>query len=314
VKIILFKKHFIAISLVIILIILGFGYLGYKYIPIISADDTWINDLGYEKNQIHKLTFNWPGERSCPEVPVVINGKTYKLGFDTGCGVGIFFTDIMDDKINYELLGKVEALNRDGSHRGWNKSILIDDFTIFGDKYKNIKTTISNWSMYSSKEFNGTIGLEYFKSKVVTLDYMGHRIGVSNNPIDYDNLDLDKYIVLPLYKTTSKNQDTLPFFKAQYNGKPIIVYLDTGKNYSYLYNPDSKTSMSEKPNNFIDIPIIIGKIKMTLKDVSQINNMAQAEGLPFPTMVELNSDQLWKNDLLVTFDLIEQKIIFKKAS
>ena len=310
----MFKKHFIAISLVIILIILGFGYLGYKYIPIISADDTWINDLGYEKNQIHKLTFNWPGERSCPEVPVVINGKTYKLGFDTGCGVGIFFTDIMDDKINYELLGKVEALNRDGSHRGWNKSILIDDFTIFGDKYKNIKTTISNWSMYSSKEFNGTIGLEYFKSKVVTLDYMGHRIGVSNNPIDYDNLDLDKYIVLPLYKTTSKNQDTLPFFKAQYNGKPIIVYLDTGKNYSYLYNPDSKTSMSEKPNNFIDIPIIIGKIKMTLKDVSQINNMAQAEGLPFPTMVELNSDQLWKNDLLVTFDLIEQKIIFKKAS
>ena len=307
------RKYFITIT-VIIIIILGIGFLGYKYIPIITADDTWINDLGYDENQIHKLTFNWPGERSCPEVPIIINDKNYKLGFDTGCGVGIFFTDIMDDKLNYKLLGKVEALNRDGTHRGWNKSILIDEFTIFGEKYKNIKTTISNWSMYSSKEFNGTIGLEYFKSKVVTLDYRGHRIGVSNNPIDYDNLDLDKYIVLPLYKTTSKNQDTLPFFKAQYNGKPIIVYLDTGKNYSYIYNPNSKRSINDKPANFIDVPISIRDIQISLKDVSQINNMTQAEGLPFITMIELNSDQLWKNDLIVTFDLIEHKIIFKRVS
>ena len=310
----MFKKHFIKIYLVIILIILGFGYLGYKYIPIISADDTWINDLGYEKNKIHKLTFNWPGDRSCPEVPVVINGKTYKLGFDTGCGVGIFFTDIMDDKLNYKLLGKTEALNRDGSHRGWNKSIIIDEFTIFGDTYKDIKTTISNWSMYSSKKFNGTIGLEYFKSKRVTLDYRGHRIAVSNNPIDYDNLNLDKYIVLPLYKSTSKNQNTLPFFKAEYKGKPVIVYLDTGKNYSYLYNPDSIGSMADKPNKFTDISISIGKTNLMLKDITEINDMAQAKGLPFPTMIELNSDQLWKNNLIVTFDLIEQKIIFKRVS
>lgn len=309
----LFKKRIIPVAFLIILVILVFGYLGNKYIPIIFTDDTWISDLGYyEENQIYRLTFNWTGDRSCPEIPIEINNKIFEFGFDTGCGVGIFFTDIIENDLNYTLLGKVEALNRDGSHRGWNKRIIIDEFTIFGDIYNNIETTISNWTMYSSKEFNGTIGLAYFKSKIITLDYPGHRIAVSSNPINYDNLNSDKYVVLPLYKTTSKNQENLPFFEAEYNGEPVIVYLDTGKNYSYVYNTDSRNSMADKPSNFINVPIKIGNIEIMLKDVTEVSNMAQAKGLPFPTMIELNSDQIWKNNLLVTFDLIEQKIIFSK--
>ena len=114
--------------------------------------------------------------------------KTYKLGFDTGCGTGIFFTDIIENEIEYNYLGKLEALNRDGSHRGWNKHIIINEFTVFGENYKNIETTISDWDMYSSEKFNGTIGLAYFKSKILTLDYAGHKIAVSNNPIDYEKL------------------------------------------------------------------------------------------------------------------------------
>ena len=305
------KIRFISITLVIILL-LAFGYLGNKYIPILFADETWINDLGYEENQIHKLTFNWPGERSCPEIPIAIENKTYKLGFDTGCGTGIFFTDVMEDNIEYTHLGKVEALNRDGSHRGWNKHIIIDEFTVFGDKYENIETTISDWHMYSSEKFNGTIGLAYFKSKIVTLDYTGHKIAVSSNPIDYERLNSDKYVVLPLYKTTSKGQKDLPFFKAEVRGKSVMVYLDTGKNYSYVYNPDSRYSMADKPTNFLDVPVKIGNIELMLDDVVEVNNIAQAEGLPLPTMLELNSDQLWKCNLLVTFDLIDQKIIFRR--
>ncbi|MCQ1530379.1 hypothetical protein [Lutispora saccharofermentans] len=308
----MFKKLIITIASLIILAILAFGYSGNKFIPIMFTDDTWINDLGYKENQIHRLAFNWPGDRSCPEIPIEINNKIFELGFDTGCGVGIFFTDVIENELNYTLLGKVEALNRDGSHRGWSKRIIIDEFTVFGDTYDNIETTISNWNMYSSKEFNGTIGLSYFKSKIISLDYAGHRIAVSSNPINYDNLNSDKYVVLPLYKATSKNQEYLPFFEAEFNGEPAIVYLDTGKNYSYVYNPASRHSMTDKSNNFIDVPIKIGNIEMMLKDMIEINDMAQAEGLPFPTTIELNSDQLWKNKLLVTFDLIDQKIIFRR--
>lgn len=276
------------------------------------ADKTWITDLGYKENEIHKLTFDWVGNRSCPEIPIKVGNDEYKLGFDTGCGVGIFFTNVIQDKIEYSFLNEVEALNRDGSHRGSTKCVKINEINVFGDVYKNIETSISDWSMFSSRKFNGTIGLAYFKSKVVTLDYVGHRIAVSNNPIDYSKLDSNKYVVLPLYKTISKGQQDLLFFEGEYNNKPIIVYLDTGKNHSYLYNPDCKSSIGEKPTKFFNIPLKIGSMELILNKVTEANNFAQAEGLPYPTMIELNSDQLWKCNLLVTFDLIKQKIIFCK--
>lgn len=308
-----FKKEIVKLVVLTISVIIFFGYFRDKHIATMYTDDSWINDLGYSEDQVHRLTFNWPGARSCPEIPVNINNKIYELGFDTGCGVGIFFTDVIENELSYVLLGEIEALNRDGSHRGWNKRIIVDEFTVFGDTYNNIETTISDWNMYSSEKFNGAIGLTYFKSRIITLDYAGHRIAVSNNPIDYNNLNSDKYTVLPLFRTTSKNQESLPFFEAELNGEGVIVYLDTGKNYSYVYNPAVTSTMADKPNNFIDVPIKIGRIEMTLNEVVEINNMAQAEGLPFPTMVELNSDQLWKNKLLVTLDLIDQKIIFHRS-
>jgi hypothetical protein len=97
----------------------------------------------------------------------------YKLVFDTGCGAGIFFTNVIQDKIEYSLLNEVEALNIDGSHRGSTKCVKVNEINVFGDVYKNIETSISDWSMFSSRKFNGTIGMAYLKSKVVTLDYAG---------------------------------------------------------------------------------------------------------------------------------------------
>ncbi|MFT4144033.1 MAG: hypothetical protein QM644_06205 [Mobilitalea sp.] len=183
---------------------------------------------------------------------------------------------------------------------------------VFGETFKNVNTSIADWSMFSSSRFNGLIGLSYFDSKVITLDYEGHKIGISGKPIDYTKLKEDKYEVLPLYKATSQGQQDLLFFEAEYNNQPIIVYLDTGKNYSYLYNPDCDCSMGEKPTDFFDVPLKLGSLELTLKDITEVNDIAQADGLPYLTMIELNSDQIWKCKLLVTIDLIEQKIIFRK--
>jgi hypothetical protein len=306
------KTSIIAIIVFSTLIVSVGVYIAYRYIQIFLADKTWITDLGYKENEVHKLTFNWVGNRSCPEIPIKVGNDEYKLGFDTGCGAGIFFTNVIQDEIEYSLLNEVEELNRDGSHRGSAKRVKVTEINVFGDVYKNIETNISDWSMFSSRKFNGTIGLAYFKSKVVTLDYAGHRIAVSNNPIDYSKLDSNKYVVLPLYKTTSKGQQDLLFFEGEYNNKPMIVYLDTGKNHSYLYNPDCKNSIGDKPTKFFNIPLKIGSMELILNKVTEANNFAQAEGLPYSTMIELNSDQIWKCNLLVTFDLIEQKIILRR--
>ncbi len=306
------RKAIIFISILSVLIVLISGYFVHKFVVILLADKTWIIDLGYEDNEIHKLTFDFIGNRSCPEIPIQIKNNEFKMTLDTGCGTGVQFTDVVEEKIDYTLINKTEALNRDGSHRGWNKEIKIDEINLFGESFKNITTSIADWTMFSSSKFNGLIGLSYFDSKVITLDYAGHRIGISNNSIDYSKLEKDKYVVLPLYKTTSQGQQDLLFFEAEYNNQPIVVYLDTGKNYSYLYNPDCSSSMGDKPTKLFDVPLKIGALELTLKDITEVNDIAQANGLPYPTMIELNSDQIWKCKLLVTIDLIKQKIILRK--
>lgn len=304
------KTSIIAIIVFSTLIVSIGGYFAYRYLHILGDHNNWITDFGYKESEIHNLTFNSEGDRSCPQIPVKIGNNEYKLWFDTGCGVGIALTNAIQDKIDYTVLNKVEATNRDGSHRGWMTNIKVNEINIFGDIYKDVYTSISDWSMYSSQKFNGNIGLAYFKSKVITLDYSGHKIAVSNNPINYSKLNLNKYVVLPLYKTTTKGQQDLLFFEAEYNNQPIMVYMDTGKNYSYLYNPNCNNLIGQKPAKLFNIPLKVGNMNLRLKGITEAKNFEQAEGLPHPTMIELNSDQIWKNNLLVTLDLINQKIIF----
>lgn len=305
------KKRLIISFLIIIAFFLT-GYFGTLGIKLLFADRSWISDFGYHEDEIHRLTFHFTGSRSCPEIPILINEQEFRLGFDTGCGSGLTLTNVLEEDIKYDVIGRSEQLNRDGSHRGWSKRILLGGITVFGEAFEKVETEIIDWKMISSSEFNGIIGLAYFQSRVITLDYPGHQIAVSNKPVDDTKLDPDRDIILPLHRSTSKGQDMLPFFEAEYEGRPVMVYLDTGKNYSYVYNPSCDFTMSDRPSGLIDVPIKIGSMEMTLKDLAQVNDLAQAEGLPYPTMIELNSDQIWKCGLLVTIDLIDHRIIFRK--
>jgi hypothetical protein len=287
------------------------GYLIFKAVLSPSADLTWASDLEYEQSEIHELTFNWEGDRSCPQIPVTIGDDEYDLLFDTGCGSGIYFTDVLEDKIDFGLLGRSEELNRDGSHRGWLNYVSVEEIGVFNEVYWDIRTSMSDWSLFSSQPFNGAIGLSYFIDKTVTLDYNNRRIAVGSRPIDYDDLTGD-YIVLDYCYSTSSGQGNLPFIEAEMSGEPITVYIDTGKNYSYLYDPESTLSITQKPSQFTDVPINIGGVDFMLEEVAAVGDLAQVQGLPYPTMIELNSDQIWKNGLLITFDQISDKIIIRK--
>lgn len=90
--------------------------------------------------------------------------------------------------------------------------------------------------MGSSEKFIGVIGLKYFQSKVITLDYAGGKFAVTNRPLDYDSLDIEKYVVLPLQKTKQEG---------------------TGKNHSYIHNPKSSDSIGTTESNNSKKDVII---------------------------------------------------------
>ena len=305
------RKHLNWLFTILILTVtLPAGYFLYGHRN--SADTSWVKDMGYQKEDLHSLTFNRRGKRSVPLIPVVVGGQQFPVIFDTGCGTGISFTNAIEQEIEFTLESKVESLNRDGSHRGWSKSVRIPQVNVFGHVFENVSTTISDWSMYSSHPFNGLIGLEYFNDKIITLDYKARKIAVKGKPLVYKSLNEEHYTILPLSWSDTPGQTYLPFFLAELNNEPVMVYLDTGKNHSYIYNPTSPHSILNKPRHFTNSSIQVGGHQWPLKNVVEVHDMAQSDGLPYPTRAELNSDQLWKLGLVVTFDMQENKIIFRK--
>lgn len=305
-KVILFSL--LALLAVLLLTIGGFQL--YPRIAAVMADMSWIRDLGYSDEEIYDLELNLAG---CPIIPITTGENEIWISFDTGTSANLSLTTMVEKDLNYTLIGQTEELNRDGSHRGWSKSVLIDGFSMFGTNFTDVEAQIADWEMYSSIPLNGTIGLDYFASKIITLDYIGQKIAVTDRALNYSSLDPDKYVVIPLIKSHDDSMENLLFFEATHNGAPVSVYLDTGKNYSYLYDPSSAYNPGESGPGMIksDISIMIGDMELPLQEIFHVN-LAQVSDLPNPLMIELNSDQIKKNNLLITIDLIEQKIIFRR--
>ncbi len=304
------KLIFSLFSLLILAFLITGGYFLFQYISVLKADKSWIQDFSYNEDEVHNLSLDRTG---CPIITIAIKGNEFPFIFDTGNNPGFLLTTLLEKKVDYTLLGQTEQLNRDGSHRGWSKTVLLNEFSVFRKSYSDIKTTLADWDMFSTEQFNGLIGLKYFSSQVITLDYTGRKIAMASHAIDYSKLDAKKYVVLPLLKSKQDGQDNLLFFEATFNGEPISVYLDTGKNHSYLHNPDSTYSPGTgKPNTpKRDITIVLDDMKLPLHGVVEAK-LAQVSDLPHPVIIELNSDQIKKNNLVITIDLISQHIIFRR--
>lgn len=186
------------------------------------ANSNWIDDFSYTRDEIHPLKFDTSG---CPTIPVKFGEKSAELIFDTGCSTGLDVMTPLEDMIDYTVLGKSESINRDGSHRGWSYKIRIPEFSVFGNTFLDVETHLSDWQMVASSPFNGLIGLNYFQSKIITLDYENEKIAVTDRDIDLEKLD-KKYAVIPLYHTSTLNRDALLFFEGKVNGESRMIYLD----------------------------------------------------------------------------------------
>lgn len=302
------KIHKIIICVVVIMIIISV----FVYSKSGVKNYEWIKDIGYKNSEINKLKFQFFGKRAIPEVPILLNNKEYLVTFDTGCNSGLALTTEVKKDLEYKVISKVEQLNRDGSHRGWSEKINLKNMTVYDKSYSDIQTVLLDWRMLSSNKFNGVVGLKYFKDKIITLDYEGKKIGVTERILDYKKLKDNGYVIIPLEKSIDCHYSNLIFFRAQLDGKDITVYLDTGKNHSFYFDSKSTNKIGGNVKDKKNVNLKIGEMDLKLNGLSVVGNIAQIKGLSYPTMIELNSDQIWKNKLIVTIDLKEDNIIFKR--
>lgn len=267
-----------------------------------NTDIEWQGDFSYEENQIYDLSFSLFSP--CPSIPIKIGDKTVELIFDSGNGVGLTLTTALENKVDYEIIGKTTELNSDGTYRGTGKSILLKNITVFDEKYTDIISSLVDWRIYSSLKINGMIGLAYFDNKVVTLDYMNKKIAISNKALDYGKLINDKYTVLPLIRSEINKQQDLLFFEGEVNGKKSTIYLDTGSSRSFYNFDDTQEKIELK----LDDKVYTFHTNKLVYDKIGFQNEFR-----YPLSFAINSDLLKANHFVITIDHIQNNLIIGQS-
>jgi hypothetical protein len=269
----------------------------------------WLSDLGYQDSDIYPLSVTTGG---CPLVDVGISGVSLALMLDTGTARGFVLTTAAPT-VPHRVEGRNEALNADGTHRGESYRIRVEALSVLGAVFKNVAGGLSDWRMYSSEPFNGTVGLDFFSDRRLTLDYHERKVAVTSAPLP-EKLDSGRYITLDLI-SPPKWQGRILYVRARVAGRESIVYVDTGYSVSFI-DPGFAQGLHRvvRTGRFRvfreSVPVVLGGQRLTIDEVRE-SRLDRGAGLDDPVAMTLGSDVL--AHFVVTIDLRARKLILARA-
>jgi hypothetical protein len=269
----------------------------------------WLQDLGYQKTQLYPLILAATG---CPLVDVDISGVKVSLLLDSGTARGLVITNNAPP-IPHRVEERMEELNADGSHRGESFRIRVETVSVLGEVFKNVVGSLSDWRMLSSEPFNGTVGLDFFLDRRLTLDYRSRKVGVTASPLP-EKLDRKRYLCLDPIEPP-KSQGHLLYVRARVNGREAMVYFDTGHSISFI-DPDFAQGLArvERPGKFKvfreGVPLGLGGQTVVLDELRE-SPIRRRTGFDLPVALVLGSDVLSR--FIVTIDLRAKKLILALA-
>ncbi len=206
-----------------------------------------------------------------------------------------------------------EELNADGSHRGESLGIRVDAISVLGRVFKDVAGTLSDWKMFSSVPFNGTVGLDFFLDRRLTLDYRSLKAGASARPLP-EKLDPERYICIDLVDAPGSHGHIL-YAQAVVNKRKAILYFDTGYSVSFI-DPGFVEGLEsvERPGRFRvfrrAVPVELGGQKLILDDLRE-SPVNRGPGFDQPVALALGSDFLSR--FVVTIDIRAKKLILARA-
>ena len=269
----------------------------------------WSHDLGYQKTQLYPLFLAASG---LPYVDVDVSGVKVSLMLDSGTARGIVITNAAP-AIPHRVEERAEEFNADGTHRGESSSIRIETVSVLGEVFKKVTGSLSDWQMFSSEPFNGTVGLEFFLNRRLTLDYRSRKVGVTASPLP-ERLDRRRYVCVDLIGPP-KSQGHILYTRARVNGRDAIVYFDTGYNVSFI-DPEFAESLAriERPGKFKvfreGVPLEIGGHTFILDELRE-SPIPRGTGFDLPIALALGSDVLSR--FILTIDIRAKKLILALA-
>jgi hypothetical protein len=269
----------------------------------------WSHDLGYQKTELYPLNL---GATGCPFVDVDISGVKVSMMLDFGTARGFVITNSAPS-IPHHTEGRSEELNADGSHRGESFRISVETVSVLGEVFKNVAGSLAEWQMLSSVPFNGTVGLEFFLDRRLTLDYSSREVGATASPLP-QKLDRKRYFSVDLVEPP-KSQGHIVYALARVNKREAIVYFDKGYNVSFI-DPEFAEGLArvERPGKFKvfreRVPLELGGHTIILDELRE-SPLRRGTGLDLPVALTLGSDFLSR--LIVTVDIRAGKLILALA-
>lgn len=264
----------------------------------------WADDLGYQQAQIFPLTIAASG---CPFVAVDVSGVQVSLMLDSGTASGLVITNSAPP-VSHVVEGRDEQLNADGSHRGESLRIRVKTVSVLGEDFKDVLGSLTDWRMFASEPFNGTVGLDFFLDRRLTLDYRSRKVGASTTPLP-EKLDQKRYLSVDLIDPPG-SQGHILYARAKVNGHEAIVYFDTGYNISFI-SPDFVNGLTrvERPGKFRvfreRVPLELGGHSFILDELRE-SPISRGTGFDLPVALVLGSDVL--SHFIVTIDIPAKKL------
>ncbi|UCE41207.1 MAG: hypothetical protein JSV17_17540 [Candidatus Aminicenantes bacterium] len=268
----------------------------------------WIERLNYRADELYpiKLQIN-----SIPLVEVKVNGSNVWVNFDTGCSTGFSLTSAVEDTIEHKVTGKSTERNPDGSYRGETTLATIASLEVFGVTYAPVKTSFTDWRIFSILKFNGLLGLKYFKDKRVTIDYKQKKIGITDKPFVYANDKKFSGAVVPLLEASGSQADLI-YVLGRIRGQPTVIYMDTGSSASFIDPSMLDTNEIKKGERYLfieNVEMAIGNLAFTVRQL-RVKEQRRGVNFEYPQTVKLGSDVI--KDFLITIDKIDNKLFLAK--
>lgn len=269
----------------------------------------WTRDLGYHKGELYPLVVAATG---CPFVDVDVSGVKVSLMLDSGTARGFVITNNAPS-IPHRVEERIEESNANGSHRGESFRIRVEAMSVLGEVFKNVVGSLSDWKMFSAEPFNGTVGLDFFLDRRMTLDYRSQKVGVTASPLP-EELDRKRYLSVDLIEPP-KGQGHILYTRARVNGREAIVYFDTGYSVSFI-DPIFTEGLARverqlKFKVFRDgIPLELGGHTLILDELRE-SPIRRGTGFDPPVALTLGSDVLSR--FIVTIDMRAKKLFLALA-
>jgi hypothetical protein len=241
-------------------------------------------------------------------VEVGISGVKASLMLDSGTARGFVLTNNAP-AVPHRIEGRTEELNADGSHRGESFQISVDTLSVLGKIFRNTAGAMSDWHMFSSEPFDGTVGLDFLRDRRFTLDYRTRKVGVSYSALP-KKLDYRRYVSLDLAPPPGP-QGNILYARAKVNGRDAIIYLDTGYSASFI-DPSFVEGLVrlERPGRFKNfrerVPLELGGCRVILDELRE-DHINRGQGFDTPVALVLGSDVL--SYFVVTIDIRARKLI-----